>query len=532
MNNAVSNNAADDAMSEVARKDALIKDAKEKMAALDDPVQPDDEWTDVLKKIRKAGWDTRVPAPLVGGLPIGGANFLFLLPSGKRPKQGGVLRVDYLVNKEAAQKFAREHFGWSDTSKSLTPNDSDFYDEWRNLWPRLKQAGWTYQRWHGLLSWIYVRPNRKPESRDTKLGVDYFQSEDDVIQYCRQADVEAGKVNATAKSKAKFPPSRRSARRKRKENPSTVREAEMKTGAFDDQGSYAAAKSPAAEEAREEPPDNSISPIQSNDPWPSVWPKLKASGWTYKPPTGLQIDWTYIRPGKTVENGTEDEDFFLGEKKMKMYIRDKYGWIGAVGDLDGVVILEDRDKKKKKDNAPEQLDSESRKKQTRDEQHHTSTVVTPKVSEKSFMKSPCTYRPVESYSVEELRILLEQKEKEREDAIAAAESLPLEVLERICQKKKLIDLSTDSSDPILPDGSGKALRNMEKERNDFSARIAKVKKEKKEDEEDADELLTQQTLATDIYQGRVDELGEHALAAGVDPEIINEIRHRPLSSGH
>lgn len=53
----------------------------------------------------------------------------------------------------------------------------------------------------------------------------------------------------------------------------------------------------------------------------------------------------------------------------------------------------------------------------------------------------------------------------------------------------------------------------------------------REDYEDKDELLKQQALATDIWQGRIDELGEHALAAGVDPKIINEIRFRPLSSG-
>ena len=87
-------------------------------------------------------------------------------------------------------------------------------------------------------------------------------------------------------------------------------------------------------------PDNSRSPIQQKDPWPSVWPKLKASGWSYKPPSGLELDWTYIRPGKTVENGIEGVDFFRGENKMKVYIRDKHGWSGAVGDLDGVDAAE------------------------------------------------------------------------------------------------------------------------------------------------------------------------------------------------
>jgi len=52
-----------------------------------------------------------------------------------------------------------------------------------------------------------------------------------------------------------------------------------------------------------------------------------------------------------------------------------------------------------------------------------------------------------------------------------------------------------------------------------------------EDLEDANEVVTQQTLATDIWQGRFDEIFELARAAGVDGKTLSEIRHRPLSSG-
>jgi len=98
------------------------------------------------------------------------------------------------------------------------------------------------------------------------------------------------------------------------------------------------AQTPAKSTSRDhdEPPDNKKSPIQRRDPWPSVWPKLKASGWSYKPPSGLELDWTYIRPGKSLETGVEGADYFKGEPSMKMYIRDRYGWRGAEGDLDEV----------------------------------------------------------------------------------------------------------------------------------------------------------------------------------------------------
>ena len=49
--------------------------------------------------------------------------------------------------------------------------------------------------------------------------------------------------------------------------------------------------------------------------------------------------------------------------------------------------------------------------------------------------------------------------------------------------------------------------------------------------EEANELTGQQTLASDIWQGRFDEVFELARAAGVDANRLFEIRNRPLSSG-
>jgi Ran GTPase-activating protein (RanGAP) involved in mRNA processing and transport len=56
-------------------------------------------------------------------------------------------------------------------------------------------------------------------------------------------------------------------------------------------------------------------------------------------------------------------------------------------------------------------------------------------------------------------------------------------------------------------------------------------RDKQEDLEDSEELVTQQTLATNILQGRIDELCELARAAGVDGSLLSEIRYRSLSSG-
>mmetsp|Transcript_19107 Transcript_19107/g.38473 ORF Transcript_19107/g.38473 Transcript_19107/m.38473 type:complete len:189 (+) Transcript_19107:808-1374(+) len=73
------------------------------------------------------------------------------------------------------------------------------------------------------------------------------------------------------------------------------------------------------------------------------------------------------------------------------------------------------------------------------------------------------------------------------------------------------------------------------------AKVAAARREKdvveaslrdvQEDLEDSNELVTQQTLTTDIWQGRFDELFELARAAGIDGNLLSEIRNRPLSSG-
>ena len=57
------------------------------------------------------------------------------------------------------------------------------------------------------------------------------------------------------------------------------------------------------------------------------------------------------------------------------------------------------------------------------------------------------------------------------------------------------------------------------------------KQDVEEDLEDANILVTQQAVATDVWQGRFDELFELARAAGVDGKILSEIRYRPLSNG-
>ena len=138
------------------------------------------------------------------------------------------------------------------------------------------------------------------------------------------------------------------------------------------------------------------------------------------------------------------------------------------------------------------------------------------------------------------------------------DAVSFDVLEQNYQERKrqklTVDLTIDSDDDAddktvaEPDGSGAALRNQIKQNEEHASRLVEIKKEKtdaqeslkeatesledtKEDLEDANELVQQQTLTVDIWQGRFDELANIALSGGIDVQLINEIRNRPLSSG-
>ncbi len=56
-------------------------------------------------------------------------------------------------------------------------------------------------------------------------------------------------------------------------------------------------------------------------------------------------------------------------------------------------------------------------------------------------------------------------------------------------------------------------------------------RDKQEDLEVSEETVNQQLVATNILQGRIDELCELARAVGVDGSLLSEIRYRDLSSG-
>jgi len=106
------------------RQQMLIKGAKSRMAEIKGtPVEHGDNWLNVKEKMKHSGWKWNVPAPLINGIPIGGNDFVWLLPSGKRPKEGGKLGIDFLQDEMAARQFAVDHFNWSGEFKGIDEED-------------------------------------------------------------------------------------------------------------------------------------------------------------------------------------------------------------------------------------------------------------------------------------------------------------------------------------------------------------------------------------------------------------------------
>ncbi|KAG6617154.1 uncharacterized protein IUM83_04766 [Phytophthora cinnamomi] len=52
----------------------------------------------------------------------------------------------------------------------------------------------------------------------------------------------------------------------------------------------------------------------------AIWPLLRKEGWTWKPATGIQIHYNYLKPGRKLRGGKRGVDFFNGEDELLSYI--------------------------------------------------------------------------------------------------------------------------------------------------------------------------------------------------------------------
>ncbi|ETN21670.1 hypothetical protein PPTG_01801 [Phytophthora nicotianae INRA-310] len=49
------------------------------------------------------------------------------------------------------------------------------------------------------------------------------------------------------------------------------------------------------------------------------WREMKKDGWTSKKPSGVSVDYIYLKPGKTIKD-VEEEDVFIGKEALMKYL--------------------------------------------------------------------------------------------------------------------------------------------------------------------------------------------------------------------
>ena len=145
--------------------------------------------------------------------------------------------------------------------------------------------------------------------------------------------------------------------------------------------------------------------------------------------------------------------------------------------------------------------------------------------------------------LEELQSTIAQLQKEKEELqkLTTQQTLAIAQVQKENEElqkknKELHDRAEEKDEELVAvkeDANRRAaaaeahLEVVRQEKNDVEASLREVEAEL----EDANELTNQQTLATDIWQGRFDEVSELAREAGADANRLLGIRNRPLSSG-
>jgi len=89
-------------------------------------------------------------------------------------------------------------------SKNDTSSGRNLCEKWNKLWPRLSKAGWKCVKAplkNLQHEYYWVRPGRDARAEDSQLGVDYFASQQDVLDYQKREDEadDAAKENRKRK---------------------------------------------------------------------------------------------------------------------------------------------------------------------------------------------------------------------------------------------------------------------------------------------------------------------------------------------
>lgn len=219
--------------------------------------------------------------------------------------------------------------------------------KFQNVWCVLEYYNWYWQKGKGLVNFYYIRPDCAP-SEPYKLGLHYFITEEDVLRYINEhiavlvIDNEEKKEGPFAKQSSNPVLSTKAAEYS-PSNSSTLKNAVTKSSnSIDSKVSTSSVKSRKST-TLESKPKTPIKAILSSSqgamhssqteaesqfdwldramtmPWPELWVRLQALGWTWDYGTGLVAEW-YLLPGKVVQTAVADVDKFSRQEDVRRYL--------------------------------------------------------------------------------------------------------------------------------------------------------------------------------------------------------------------
>ena len=357
--------------------------ADENVPPLTCEIDPDEPWRDVWETMRKSGWTWKSGSGLM-------TDYYYIKPGCK--VKGGMQGRDYFESEEDVRRFATRNYGWGNSSSSRisggikrgcnsvsspftttscmsqvpigvpqkkrqkvevmpevgTTSSStidtathcnqphaDPFDR-KAAWQALQKEGWkaiSAGRYNNLHDWYYVRPNCDPGDGKSELGVDYFLSEEDAIEFVKHSRSTMTFPLSISESNdalsLKLPSSLNSSR----ESITTS------TGPLN---------TPPDCKTRPQDPGNpllrsaeSCSSSSRSDTyeWSTLWPLLETAGWyivkagKYNP----LHDWYYVRPNRDpgIESCILGTDYFTSEIDVIEFVKslDEKDSVGTAFDV-------------------------------------------------------------------------------------------------------------------------------------------------------------------------------------------------------
>ncbi|GMI45676.1 hypothetical protein TrCOL_g7236 [Triparma columacea] len=252
--------------------------------------------------------------------------------------------------------------------------------DWKELWPRLQQAGWVSKKapkkYALQLTYVYLRPKR--DLQNGSMNVDFFGSKDDVVEFVKAQD---RKLRRTSKSSKKpinmssimndFSQEAAAAEEDSSDGMDDVAgdcddnfdamEVESHRGS-DDAGmdtsviktpkvkldtklssvsTTAAVETPTTSASKQEassPLESALiqmktikgTPVQKNDDWLNVWEKMKYTGWEWQDGVAPFYNEVFLLPGgkRPNEGGVKGIDYLTSFTECKVFAYKNFGWKG------------------------------------------------------------------------------------------------------------------------------------------------------------------------------------------------------------